>query len=436
MYRILIVDDDAIVVDGLSQLLAAHYQEELDICKAYGAEEASAIIKRTKLDVVISDIDMPWKSGLDMADDIMRYWPKCRIIFLTGYSDFNYIYSAMKKRASHFILKTENDDHLLSVIQSVLDEMDAERKKQDVLRRARSELEYLRPLLTREWLQALLEQPQAGQALIAKSGGEWAIQAGSPFLVLVGSARWKEAISWETKMKCYGNVLNVFKALLPPLLAANGFVMTDSLFVWLIQPRKEDASFRNPDGSAVWDQVADYLRGALENIQNEFLSLLDLEVSFFFHRQPLGWDTWKRELDSLRQKVQRRVSGTAHLTIADNGRLQQEDDTERWVREVHEFIASHLSDDLSLVRIAEKVHMNPSYLSRYYKQVTGRNLSESISDARLKAAKRWIVEERLKFHEIAFRLGFNSPSYFTTFFKKLTGQTPQEYREAHLKEMR
>ncbi|NKI24730.1 response regulator [Paenibacillus dendritiformis] len=436
MYRILIVDDDAIVVDGLSQLLAAHYQEELDICKAYGAEEASAIIKRTKLDIVISDIDMPWKSGLDMADDIMRYWPKCRIIFLTGYSDFNYIYSAMKKRASHFILKTENDDHLLSVIQSVLDEMDAERKKQDVLRRARSELEYLRPLLTREWLQALLEQPQAGQALIAKSGGEWAIQAGSPFLVLVGSARWKEAISWETKMKCYGNVLNVFKALLPPLLAANGFVMTDSLFVWLIQPRKEDASFRNPDGNAVWDQVADYLRGALENIQNEFLSLLDLEVSFFFHRQPLGWDTWKRELDSLRQKVQRRVSGTAHLTIADDGRLQQEDDTERWVREVHEFIASHLSDDLSLVRIAEKVHMNPSYLSRYYKQVTGRNLSESISDARLKAAKRWIVEERLKFHEIAFRLGFNSPSYFTTFFKKLTGQTPQEYREAHLKEMR
>lgn len=127
----------------------------------------------------------------------------------------------------------------------------------------------------------------------------------------------------------------------------------------------------------------------------------------------------------MQQKVQRCISGKVHLTIADVGRLRQEDDTERWVREVHEFIASHLSDDLSLVRIAEKVHMNPSYLSRYYKQVTGRNLSEYFSDARLEAAKRWMVEDRLKFHEIAFRLGFNSPSYFTTFFKKLTGQTPQ-----------
>lgn len=432
MYRILIVDDDAIVVDGLSQLLAAHYKEELDICKAYGSEEASDMMKRTKLDIVISDIDMPWKSGLDMADDIMRYWPKCRIIFLTGYSDFNYIYSAMKKRASHFILKTENDEHLLRVVQSVLDELDGERKKQDVLRRAHTELEFLRPLLTREWLQALLEQPEAGQALMAKGGGEWEIHAGSPFLLLVGSARWKEEISWETKVQSYGYVLNVFKELLPPLLAANGFVMHDSLFVWLIQPRKEDAAFQNTDGSAAWDQVADYLRGTLENIQNEFISLLNLEVSFIFQRQPLGWDTWKRELDYLQQKVQRCISGKVHLTIADVGRLQQDDDTERWVREVHSFIASHLSDDLSLVRIAEKVHMNPSYLSRYYKQVTGRNLSEYISDTRLEAAKRWIVEERLKFHDIAFRLGFNSPSYFTTFFKKLTGQTPQEYREAHL----
>lgn len=434
MYRILIVDDDAIVVEGLSQLLAAHYKEELDICKAYGSEEASDMMKRTKLDIVISDIDMPWKSGLDMADDIMRYWPKCRIIFLTGYSDFNYIYSAMKKRASHFILKTEHDEHLLSVVQSVIDELDGERKKQDVLRRVHTELEYLRPLLTREWLQALLEQPEAGHALMAKGGGEWSIQAGSPFLLLVGSARWKEEITWETKVQSYGYVLNVFKELLPPLLAANGFVTHDSLFVWLIQPRTEDATFRDGDGSVAWDQVANYMRGMLENIQNELIALLELEVSFIFQRQPLGWGTWKRELEHLQQKAQRCISGNVHLTIVDVGRMQQDDVTERWVQEVHEFIASHLSDDLSLVRIAEKVHMNPSYLSRYYKQVTGRNLSEYISDTRLQAAKRWIVEERLKFHDIAFRLGFNSPSYFTTFFKKLTGQTPQEYREAHLQE--
>ena len=90
MYRILIVDDDAIVVEGLYQLLAAHYENELDLCKAYGPEEALDIIMKTKLDIVISDIDMPGRSGLELADDLIRYWPKCRLLFLTGFSDFNY----------------------------------------------------------------------------------------------------------------------------------------------------------------------------------------------------------------------------------------------------------------------------------------------------------------------------------------------------------
>lgn len=434
MYRILIVDDDAIVVEGLSQLLAVHYNDALDICKAYGSEEASDMMKRTKLDIVISDIDMPWKSGLDMADDIIHYWPKCRIIFLTGYSDFNYIYSAMKKRASHFVLKTERDEHLLSVVQSVIDELDTERKKQDVLQRVHTELEYLRPLLTREWLQALLEEQEKGLALMEKGGGECLIQAEAPFLLLVGHARWQEGTQWETKIQSYGYVLNVFKELLPPLLVSNGFVTNDSLFVWLIQPRQEDETFLDEDGHLAWHPVADYLKGVLEDIQNEFIALLGLEISFVFQSQPQRWDTWKRELDLLQEKVQQCMSGNVHLSILDVGRLVQNNDTGRWVQEVHAFITNHLSDDLSLVRIAEQVHMNPSYLSRYYKQVTGHNLSDFITDTRLQAAKKWIVEERLKFQDIAFRLGFNSPSYFTTFFKKLTGQTPQEYREAQILE--
>lgn len=432
MYRILIVDDDAIVVEGLSQLLTARYKDELDICKAYGSEEAADMMKRTKLDIVISDIDMPWKSGLEMADDIMHYWPKCRIIFLTGYNDFNYIYSAMKKRAAHFILKTEHDDHLLSVIQSVIDELDGERNKQNILERVHTELEYLRPLLTREWLQALLEEQATGISLMEKGGGKWQIQTNAPFILLMGYACWTDEISWDARIQSYGHVLNVFDELLPPLLRSNGFVTQDSLFVWLIQPQTEDKTFHNPEGQMDWNQLTNYLRGVLEDIQDEFLALLKLEISFIFQSKPLTWDTWKREIDCLQAKVKSSIAEPIHLSILDVGHIQKDHGHESWVQKVQAFISDHLNDDLSLVRIAEQVHMNPSYLSRYYKQVTGHNLSEYITDTRLQVAKRMIIEERLKFQDIAFRLGFNSPSYFTTFFKKLTGQTPQEYREAHL----
>lgn len=429
MYRILIVDDDAIVVEGLYQLLASHFENELDLCKAYGPEEAVEIIKKTRLDMVISDIDMPGRSGLELADDIVRYWPKCRILFLTGFSDFNYIYSAMKKRASHFILKTEKDEHLLSVIQSVMDEVDAERSNRDILKQVNTELHYLRPLLTSEWLKALLDQSEKETDVSTIRGREWLIDENQPFMLLVGYTKWDQPQSWEAKVQSYGYVLNVFAEQLPPLLVSNGFVTHHSLFVWLLQPSQEDSTFLNEEGAMNWDQVADYVRGCLEDIQNGMEYLLGLEVSFVFNREPMEFSSWKREFERLQVKAEQCMASSSHLTILDVGQMRQDAQTERWVQEVHAFIDEHLGDDLSLVRIAEKVHMNPSYLSRYYKQVTGKNVSEYITETRLAAAKKWIIEEKLKFNEIAYRLGFNSPSYFTTFFKKQTGQTPQEYRD-------
>ncbi|MCU6712633.1 response regulator [Paenibacillus sp. J5C_2022] len=434
MYRILVVDDDAIVVEGLVQLLSAHYGEEVDLCKAFGSDEATEMIRKTKLDLVISDIDMPGRNGLDMADEITRYWPKCRIVFLTGFSDFNYIYTAMKKRADHFVLKTENDEHLLAIIQSVLDELKEERKNQDMMRHAHSELQYLRPLLTREWLQALLEQPEMERSLSTEVNDKWNIDAGKPFMLLAGYVRQDEHVFWEKKVQTYGLVLNVFEELLPRLLLSNGFVTDDSVFVWLIQPRAEDSAFTGREGDIDWTGIADYLRGSLEEIQNELLHLQELEMSFVFNRQPLMLASWKGEYQRLLLSVQRLMAGSVHLAIVDAEAPHGGNDMDRCVQAVHDYIEGHLGDDLSLVRIAEQVHLNPSYLSRYYKQATGRNLSEFITETRLQAAKRWMVEEGVKGNEVAFRLGFNSPSYFTTFFKKLTGQTPQEYRDAHVTE--
>lgn len=83
---------------------------------------------------------------------------------------------------------------------------------------------------------------------------------------------------------------------------------------------------------------------------------------------------------------------------------------------------------MSLTVISEKVHINPSYLSRYYKQITGRNLIEYIQSTKLAAAIAILANPQLKLNEIAAKLGFDSPSYFTTFFKKMTGTSPQEFR--------
>lgn len=99
------------------------------------------------------------------------------------------------------------------------------------------------------------------------------------------------------------------------------------------------------------------------------------------------------------------------------------------IDKIHQFIDGHLGEDLSLIRLAGVAFMNPSYFSRFYKQRTGRNVSEYIHAAKMHAAKALLEDGTEKVQDIAQRLGFASASYFSIFFRKMTGMTPQDYRE-------
>ena len=89
----------------------------------------------------------------------------------------------------------------------------------------------------------------------------------------------------------------------------------------------------------------------------------------------------------------------------------------------------HIQDELSLIRLADLVHFNPSYLSRLFKQVVGMNISDYISDIRVKKAKQMLENPGIKISSVAESLGYGTATNFTRFFKKMTNMTPQEYRD-------
>ncbi|MEI0737438.1 response regulator [Paenibacillus sp. JTLBN-2024] len=108
MYRLLIVDDEPVIVNVLIQLFQENTEFELDVCQSLlGRREALNIAKKMKLDILVSDIRTQ-KSGLQLVDDIAYYWPHCRIIFLTGFTA-NSITSRKPcaREPDNYILKTE-----------------------------------------------------------------------------------------------------------------------------------------------------------------------------------------------------------------------------------------------------------------------------------------------------------------------------------------
>ena len=99
------------------------------------------------------------------------------------------------------------------------------------------------------------------------------------------------------------------------------------------------------------------------------------------------------------------------------------------VQKIRAFIDQELDRDLSLTRIAEYVSYHPAYLSRLYKQLSGKSLSEEITELRMERAEVLLLQNDMKIHEVGKSIGFESPRYFTKFFKSHTGVTPQEFRE-------
>jgi two-component system, response regulator YesN len=85
---------------------------------------------------------------------------------------------------------------------------------------------------------------------------------------------------------------------------------------------------------------------------------------------------------------------------------------------------------LSVAQIARILCITPNYLSRIFHQKTGTTCVEFITECRLEEAKRLLLHTPFKNYEIAEKVGYTNPHYFSFMFKKNVGRSPSEFRES------
>ncbi|MBQ9233495.1 MAG: AraC family transcriptional regulator [Lachnospiraceae bacterium] len=102
------------------------------------------------------------------------------------------------------------------------------------------------------------------------------------------------------------------------------------------------------------------------------------------------------------------------------------------VAKVVDYIYDNLNKRITLTDLAAYVNLNPSYLSRLFKQETGFTVSEYIRSRKLATAQNMLIYSELSSAEISSILAFPSQSYFTEIFRKEFGTTPTEFRISHM----
>ena len=100
----------------------------------------------------------------------------------------------------------------------------------------------------------------------------------------------------------------------------------------------------------------------------------------------------------------------------------------RIVKNAAEYISQNFSEDITLATVADHLHVNTSYLSTLFRQVTGMTFKEHLNRVRIEEAARLLSNTDYPVMEIAIACGYKDQSYFTKVFKKMTGLTPKQYR--------
>ena len=117
--RILIVDDEPEISEGLEVILASHSPEYHVVGRARDGLEGFDRAIELHPDIVITDIRMPQASGLDMIRDIEAYETRTEFILISGYADFEYARRAMEYGVQYFLTKPIDDDELFSCIEKI-----------------------------------------------------------------------------------------------------------------------------------------------------------------------------------------------------------------------------------------------------------------------------------------------------------------------------
>jgi NarL family two-component system response regulator LiaR len=118
--RLLVVDDQTIVREGLAAILANYADVEV-IGKAGDGIQAMDIIRKEKPDVVLLDMKMPNQDGLATIPKIKEFAPNTRILVVTAFPENDLVYQAIKAGALGYILKDATRDQLLQAIRDVND---------------------------------------------------------------------------------------------------------------------------------------------------------------------------------------------------------------------------------------------------------------------------------------------------------------------------
>ncbi|OIB02107.1 hypothetical protein AK95_04135 [Paenibacillus sp. LC231] len=409
MYKVLLVDDEVWIKRSLRKEIDWPSFEISDVAEASDGEEAFRLATEYEPDVIITDVKMPRMDGIELTRIVSRSMPEVKIIILSGYADFELVRQALNERVIDYILKPINRQDLVTAIRRSVDEIGNDRKRREQDFRLKALLDRSLPLWTEKCIYDLLhkELDEDKGAELARMTGLFLTEEPHVVLLIKGS----ETLSVEAIRTAYARARG--ESRMPYLILPH--FQTEREYL-LIAPCQAGSAAAHAEFACHITAIRQFLADAGEQVHIGVGSIRG------------GW----RELGASYREA---VYACRQAALEPNGgvvlypKRYGRKETNEVIEQIKSYLEAAYREPLTLEGVAQRFYLNPSYLSRLFKQVTGENFIGYITRIRMEEAYQLLMHTDMPVHQVGEYVGYENTNYFSKSFKKLKGFAPAECKK-------
>ena len=277
--NLLIVDDELEIVSWLEEMFRYDFDREIGVYTARSGKAALELLNRVRFDVVLTDIHMPQMDGITLFHKVKENWPRCKTVFLTGYQNFDDVYSVFQHRDVRYVLKSERDEVIKKAVSDAFADLEAQLEEERVRRLEKERLENADQWMKRDFFQdALNGRLTEGQKKQAADSLRLSLQPDRELLLFL--LRVDEVA--ENGEEQAENLVSLLKEGMPERLRYEIYLQEHRHLFLFLQPEKaEDTD---------WDGIFEVGLGAVENVQEMFRDTWGITFSAVVRERPLSVD--------------------------------------------------------------------------------------------------------------------------------------------------
>ncbi|SHO45359.1 response regulator transcription factor [Anaerocolumna xylanovorans] len=418
--KILLVDDNIYILNSLQNGIDYNSLGFLEVLVARSLERAIEILEKNEIQAVVTDIEMPNGTGLELLEWINANKPSIVTVFCTSYADFSYAKKALELHSFDYYLKPIKFDDLYKILKRVVEEVHHREKENNQKKMGNYWLDNQAENKNYFWLEVLVRN-------YGYAEDEWEELASTRHLEYHNDNSYmigilllyieKDEMRYSNKQFITDNILR--EQLSRNYLQLEAFVGENNN-TWLIVVSEQ------------LEKDNEVIQGIMNQIMEEIQSSFKCKMGFIYSRDILLKDCRDAYLD-LEQAVKVYQQKNKKIPLCTGYEIQEalgtSEASEKALDDLKSYLEAHYNEKISQEQIAREIYYNLAYISKLFKRRLGMPIGNYILEYRIEMAKKMLFMNRLSVTEIAMEVGYDNFAYFSRLFKKKTGYTPREYRK-------